>query len=75
MQPILVSKSVDHLGLVSTMFDELGLVELIDSLIEQDFDNRKISLGTSCKALCLNGLGFSQRTLYMERRYKNKPYS
>ena len=65
MQPTLVSKSIDHLGLVSAMFDKLGLLELIDSLIKQDLENRKISVGTSCKALCLNGLGFSQRTLYM----------
>lgn len=65
MHSKLVSKSINHLGLVSAMFDELGLVELIDSLIKQDLDNRKISIGTSCKALVLNGLGFSQRTLYM----------
>ena len=65
MQPTLVSKSIDHLGLVSAMFDNLGLLELIDSLIKQDLENRKISVGTSCKALCLNGLGFSQQTLYM----------
>jgi len=65
MQGELVSKSINHLGLVSAMFDQLGLVELIDSLVKQDLDNRKISIGTSCKALVLNGLGFSQRTLYM----------
>jgi hypothetical protein len=64
MQAQLISKSIDHLGLVSAMFDELGLVELIDSLIKQDLDNRKISIGASCKSLFLNRLGFTQRTLY-----------
>ncbi|WP_338791793.1 DUF4277 domain-containing protein [Bernardetia sp. MNP-M8] len=49
MQFPLVSTSIDHLGLVSAIFNELGLVELIDSLIEQDIENRKISVGTSCK--------------------------
>lgn len=59
------SKSLDHLGLVSGMIDELGIVERLDSLLETDGVVRKVSLGTLIKALVLNGLGFSQRTLYM----------
>lgn len=74
MQIQLVSKSINHLGLVSAMFDELDLVNLIDSLFKQDLDTRKISIGTCCKALVLNGLGFSQRTLYMVSSFfEDKP--
>ena len=59
------SKSLDHLGLVSGMIDELCLVEGINTFLQTDGIERTLSLGTLCKALILNGLGFTQRTLYM----------
>ena len=59
------SKSLSHLGIVSGMIDELGLVEAIDNQLQTDGIERTVSLGMLCKALILNGLGFSQRTLYM----------
>ena len=59
------SKSLDHLGLVSGMIDELCLVEGINTFLETDGIERDVSLGLLCKALILNGLGFTQRTLYM----------
>ena len=59
------SKSLDHLGLVSGMIDELELVPLLNNLLETDGISREVSLGLLIKALILNGLGFTQRTLYM----------
>jgi transposase len=59
------SKSLDHLGIVSGMIDELDLVEMLDSLLETDGKTRAVSMGLLIKALILNGLGFTQRTLYM----------
>lgn len=59
------SKSLDHLGLVSGMIDELDLVSGINTFLSADGIERDISLGLLCKALILNGLGFTQRTLYM----------
>jgi transposase len=59
------SKQLDHLGLVSGMIDELGLVSQIDSLMSVQDKDRDLSIGTICKALIINGLGFVQRTLYM----------
>jgi transposase len=59
------SKSLDHLGLVSGMIDELDLVSGINTFLETDGIERDVSLGLLCKALILNGLGFTQRTLYM----------
>ena len=68
------SKTIDHLGLVSGMFDELGLVEKIDSFVPQDVEFRELSIGTICKALVLNGLGFTERTLYMVSNFfSDKP--
>lgn len=59
------SKSLDHLGLVSGMIDELGLVDSLNTLLETDGIKRDVRLGVLCKALIINGLGFTQRTLYM----------
>ncbi len=59
------SKSLTHLGIVSGMIDELELVEAIDNHLQIDGKERDISLGLLCKALILNGLGFTQRTLYL----------
>ena len=59
------SKIINHLGLVAAMYDELGLGELIDSLIPQDKEKRVVSVGQSVKAMVVNGLGFANRALYM----------
>ncbi len=59
------SKSLDHLGIVSGMIDELDLVKMLDSLLETDGKTRTVSMGILIKALIMNGLGFTQRTLYM----------
>jgi hypothetical protein len=50
------SKLLNHLGLVAGMYDELGLGELIDSLIPQDKEKRVVSVGQAVKAMVLNGL-------------------
>ena len=70
----LESKAIDHLGLIAGMWDKLELGSTIDNLITQDRDQRNVSIGTTCKALVIMGLGFSQRTLYMVSRFfENKP--
>jgi transposase len=59
------SKLLKHLGLVAGMYDELGLGELVDRLIVQDGEKRKVSVGQAVKAMILNGLGFANRALYL----------
>ena len=59
------SKQLDHLGLVAGMCDELGIVDLIDRLIPQDKEKRTVSIGQAVKAMVLNGLGFTNRALYL----------
>ena len=61
----LSTKVLDHLGLVSGMCDELELVQQIDKHLTQDLGQREVSIGTLCKALIINGLGFTERRLYM----------
>lgn len=65
---------MDHFGLVAGVVDELGLPELIDTVIKQDHEQRIVSLGTAVKAMIINGLGFVNRALYlMPHFFKDKP--
>ncbi len=59
------SKQLDNLGLIAAMYDELGIGELIDQLIPQNKEKRNISIGQAVKAMVLNGLGFSNKALYL----------
>jgi len=68
------TETIEHLGLVSTMIDELGIVESIDNSIKQDKNERKVTVGEAVKAMILNGLGFSNRQLYLVPQFfENKP--
>jgi transposase len=68
------SETLEHLGLVAGMFDELGIGELVDELVPQDLEQRRISVGQALKAMVLNGLGFANRRLYLTTRFfQHKP--
>ena len=64
---------LDHLGVVSGVIKELGLVELIDERIVPD-DQEEISTGEAIAGMILNGLGFSDRPLSLTPQFfENKP--
>ena len=66
---------LDHLGIIAGICDEIGLVELVDSSIGVD-PRYKVSNGVALKAMILNGLGFTQRTLYLTPEFfRDKPVS
>ena len=68
------SQTLDHLGLVAGMYEELGIGERIDQVIAQDRDKRQVSLGQAVKAMVLNGLGFVNQRLYlMPKFFWDKP--
>ena len=68
------SKSIDHLGLVSGICKDMGLVEFLDELSPKTSQNSKISFGQLFLAMLLNGLGFVGRTLHMFPQYfEDKP--
>lgn len=68
------TQTLEHLGLVSAMVDELGIVETVDTLIKQDSSQRYVSIGMCIKAMILNGLGFANRQLYLlPQFFENKP--
>ncbi len=62
------SKNLDHLGIVSQICDEIGIVEAIDKMIPPD-PQMKLSHGECIKLMIINGLGFTSRPLYLEAQF------
>src|SRR5260221_6271322 len=58
-----VNERVDHLGVGAGVYEERGLAAYLDRLAGET--NRQVSVGTATVAMILNGLGFSNRRLYM----------
>jgi transposase len=70
------SHVLDHLGLVTGMFEELGIGEVIDQATQQNPEMRIVTAGHAVKAMVLNGLGFVHQPLYLVPHfYQNKPTS
>src|ERR671925_1086951 len=70
------SQTLDHLGLVAGMFDELGLGDILDHATHQNPEMRDLTVGEAVKAMVLNGLGFINQALYLVPRFfQDKPTS
>jgi transposase len=70
----IVTKNLDHLGLVASIAKDLEIVERIDKRLEQDQSSVHVSMGERTLALIINGLGFTDERLYMVSQFfKNKP--
>jgi transposase len=68
------TKSLDHLGLISVLCQELGVAKFIDEKVPNQSAYRHISYGELLVAMILNGLGFVSRTLHMVPDYfSDKP--
>ncbi|MEM1008924.1 MAG: DUF4277 domain-containing protein [Myxococcota bacterium] len=68
------SQQLNHFGLVVGMYDELGIGELLDQLIPQTNPQCIVSIGQAVKGMVLNGLGFTNRALYLtELFFRDKP--
>src|SRR5947209_3937791 len=69
---IYINVRLDHLGIVAGVCQEIGLAAWLDA---QDPGNRQqVSVGTATVAMILNGLGFSNRQLYLVPQFfANKP--
>ena len=62
MQGLSVER-LDHLGVVAGICQEIGLAEYLDALAGPS--RQQVSIRTATVAMILNGLGFSNRRLYM----------
>lgn len=64
---------LDHLGLVSGITQDLGIVDLIDQLIPSD-PKAILSPGQTVLGMLINGLGFTTRPMYLSPQFfANKP--
>ncbi len=65
--------NLDHLGLVASIIDRIGLVEVIDAELGSK-RGEKVSSGIALKAALLNALGFVSAPLYLfEHFFRGKP--
>jgi len=63
---------LDHLGIVAGVCREIGLAEWLDGQDAQSHE--RVGVGTATVAMILNGLGFSNRRLYLVPQFfANKP--
>jgi transposase len=66
------TERLDHLGIVAGVCREAGIAEWLDERAGEQ--RRSVSIGTATIAMILNGLGFSNRQLYLVPQYfENKP--
>src|SRR5262252_9179194 len=64
---------LDHLGLIASVINDLGLVSLIDARLKPD-DQEAIPPGEAVKGMIRNGLGFANRPLSLSPQcFANKP--
>lgn len=61
------SERLDHLGIVAGECQEIGLAAYLDTLAGPS--QQQVSVGTATVAMILNGLGFSNRRLYLVSRF------
>ena len=61
-------KTIDHLGIVAGTFHKLGLAPIIDRAIPK-IGQHHLSSSQILLALILNGLGFTERRLYLFPEY------
>ena len=60
----ITTKNIDHLGIVAGVFDELGISEVLDEKLPKNRQH-KVPHSTIVKAMVLNGLGYTERRLYL----------
>jgi transposase len=67
-----VNERLDHLGIVAGVCQEIGLAAWLDA--QEPGSRQQVSVGTATAAMVLNGLGFSNRQLYLVPQFfANKP--
>jgi transposase len=70
------SETLDHLGLVPIMFDELGIGDVIDQATQQNPAMRMVTAGTAVKAMVITGLGCVNQPRYrVPHVFPKKPTS
>lgn len=67
------TKRLDHLGIIAALVEGLGIVDLVNARLPK-LRHHTLTHGDIVLALILNGLGFTQRRLYLFAAwFENKP--
>ncbi len=61
------SKRLDHHGIVSSVIQDLGIIEYIDKELETG--EEEVTSGEAVAAMIINGLGFSDRPLSLTPQF------
>jgi len=70
--PEVSTKSIDHLGLVAGMIEELEIKQTIEEQLSSKSEEKKVSHATAIAAMILNGLGYVNKQLYLTPRFFEK---
>ena len=66
--------AMDHHGLVASICKDLKILEKIDARIDKKDSRRIVSTGMAVVAMIINGLGFTNRRLYLTPQFfESKP--
>ena len=70
-----ITRRLDHLGLVAGMIRELGIIEQTDNMLGSNSRvTANVSVGECVAAMIINGLGFINQSLYLVSQFfQNKP--
>ena len=63
-------KTINHLGIIAGIIDEIGIVEIINKQLGIH-SQEKLSSGIIVKSIILNALGFVSRPLYLFSQFFN----
>lgn len=64
---------MDHYGLIAALYQDLKISEGIDNRLIKN-KQRKVSCGIAVVAMIINGLGFTNRRLYLTSQFfESKP--
>jgi len=71
----ITGKVLDHLGIVASTIDDIGLIKKVDSRVPMSLNKGvKVTIGQRVSAMIMNGLGFVNTRLYMFPEFlENKP--
>ena len=68
------TSTLDHHGLIAATCKDLGIARRIDELLNHTDKERVVTPGESVVAMIINGLGFTNRRLYLVSQFfENKP--
>jgi len=68
------SKTLDHLGLIAGLIQEIGISELVDSCCAEQSPDQKVSNDKALESMIINGLGFVNQRLYLVPQFfEDKP--